>query len=60
MHSRAAASVENKMATMQHRIFCVLEFTKTESVTAVQMLPVLPEGEGTLNIYKRHCEYNQM
>jgi len=35
-HSRAAASVESKMATMQHKIFCVLEFIKTESATAVQ------------------------
>jgi hypothetical protein len=29
-HSRAAASVESKMATMQHQIFCVREFIKTE------------------------------
>jgi hypothetical protein len=36
VHSRAAASVENKMATMQHKIFCVCEFIKTESATAVQ------------------------
>jgi hypothetical protein len=36
MHSRAAASVENKMATMQHKIFCVRELSKTESTTAVQ------------------------
>ena len=35
-HSRAAASVESKMATMQHKIFYVLEFIKTESATAVQ------------------------
>ena len=35
-HDRAAASVESKMATMQHKIFCVREFIKTESVTAVQ------------------------
>ena len=35
MHSRAAASVENKMGTMQHKIFCVREFIKTESATAV-------------------------
>jgi hypothetical protein len=26
-----AASVESKMATMQHKIFCVREFIKTES-----------------------------
>ena len=32
----AAASVESKMATMQHKIFCVREFIKTESATAVQ------------------------
>jgi len=31
MHSRAAASVESKIATMQHKIFCV-----RESATAVQ------------------------
>ena len=36
MHSRAAASVESKMATMQHQIFCVRELIKTESATAVQ------------------------
>ena len=35
-HSRAAASVENKMATKQHKIFCVREFIKTESPTVVQ------------------------
>ena len=35
-HSRAAASVEIKMATMQHKIFCVREFIKTGSATAVQ------------------------
>ena len=33
---RAAASVESKMATMQHKMFCVREFIKTESATAVQ------------------------
>jgi len=33
--SRAAASVESKMATMKHKI-CVREFIKTESATAVQ------------------------
>jgi len=36
MHSRAAASVESKMATMQHKIFCIGEFIKTESATALQ------------------------
>ena len=36
MHNRAAASVESKMATMQHKIFYVREFIKTESVTVVQ------------------------
>jgi len=36
VHSRAAASVESKMATMQNKIFCVREFIKTESATAVQ------------------------
>ena len=35
-HSRAAASVDSKMATMQHKIFCVREFIETESATAVQ------------------------
>ena len=33
---RKAMSVESKMATMQHKIFCVREFIKTESATAVQ------------------------
>jgi len=32
----ATVSVESKMATMQHKIFCVREFIKTESATAVQ------------------------
>jgi len=36
MHSRAAASLEIKMAAMQHKIFCVREFIKTESATGVQ------------------------
>jgi len=36
VHSRAAASVEGKMAIMQHNIFCVREFIKTELATAVQ------------------------
>ena len=35
-HSRVTASVESKMATMLHKIFCVREFIKTESTTAVQ------------------------
>ena len=34
--SRAAASVESKMTTMQHKIFGVREFIKTELATAVQ------------------------
>jgi len=42
------------MAIMQHKIFCVREFIKTESATAVQRAFRL------LNIYKLHCEYNQM
>ena len=29
-------SVESKMATMQHKILCVLEFINTETATAVQ------------------------
>ena len=36
MHSCAAASVESQIAIMQHKIFCVREFIKTESATAVQ------------------------
>jgi len=47
------------MATMQHKIFCIREFITTESATAVQRAFRLPE-EGTLNIYKLHCEYNEM
>ena len=35
MHSCASASVESKMATMEQKIFCVREFIKTESATAV-------------------------
>jgi hypothetical protein len=31
-----AASVESKMATMHHKIFCVSEFIRSESATAVQ------------------------
>ena len=33
---RTAASVESKMATMQHKVFCIREFIKTELATAVQ------------------------
>jgi hypothetical protein len=29
-YRRAAASVESKMATMQHNIFCVRQFIKTD------------------------------
>jgi len=36
VYSHAAASVKNKMATKQHKNFCVREFIKTESATAVQ------------------------
>jgi len=36
MHNLAAASVKSKMATMQHKIFCVREFINTESPTDVQ------------------------
>ena len=36
MHNHAATSVETKMATMQHKNFCVREFIKTESATAEQ------------------------
>jgi len=36
VQSHAAASVENKMATLQHTSFCVHAFIKTESATAVQ------------------------
>jgi hypothetical protein len=35
VHSHVAASVESKMAGMQHKIFFVREFIKTESATAV-------------------------
>jgi len=36
MYRRAVASVETKMTTMQPKIFCVREFIKTESATAVK------------------------
>jgi len=36
VHSRAAASVESKRATMQHKTFCDREFIKTESPNAMQ------------------------
>jgi len=36
MHNRTVALVKSKVATMQHKIFCVREFIKTESATAVQ------------------------
>jgi len=36
MHSYAVESIESKMATMQNKIFCIHEFIKTESATAVQ------------------------
>jgi len=36
MHSHAVVSIESKMATMQHKIFCIRELIKTESATAVQ------------------------
>jgi len=49
VHSRAAASVESKMATMQHKIFCVCGFIKTESATSVQRAFRL-----RLNIYIEH------
>jgi len=44
------------------RSLCVREFIKTDSATAVQWAFLAAGGgEGrTLNIYKRHCEYNQM
>jgi hypothetical protein len=35
-HSRVAASVESKMATMQNKIFCINEFIISESATAMQ------------------------
>ena len=50
MHSRAAASVESKMATMQHKIFCVREFIKTESATAVQRAFRLRSGKENIQI----------
>ena len=36
MHSRAVASAKRKITTMQHKIFCVREFIKTELATAVK------------------------
>ena len=36
MQTRSVVSVESKMATMQHKIFCVRKFINTESGTAVQ------------------------
>jgi len=36
MHSHAAVSGERKMATVQHKNFCLCEFIKTKSATAVQ------------------------
>ena len=36
MHNRAAASVESKIPPMQYKIFCIREFMKAESATAVQ------------------------
>ena len=36
VHSRAVVSFESKMATVQHKIFCVRDFIKTESPTAVR------------------------
>jgi len=59
VHSRAAASVESKMATMQDKIFCVREFIKTESATAVQRASRLRFNIQPLT-FKLHCEYNHM
>jgi len=59
MHSRAAASVESKMATMQHQIFCVRGFIKTELATAVQRAFRLRFNIQPPTI-KLHCDYNQM
>jgi len=55
----AVASVESKMATKQLKIFCVREFMKTASVTAVQRafrlrFNIQPP------IFKLHCEHNQI
>jgi len=36
VYGGAAASVESKMAIMQHKICCVRDFIKSESATAVQ------------------------
>jgi hypothetical protein len=41
-HSRAAESVESKMATMRHKIFCIREFINTWSATSVQRAFCLP------------------
>jgi hypothetical protein len=35
-HSCAAAAVERKMATIEHKIFCISEFIRSELVTVVQ------------------------
>ena len=47
------------MATMEHKIFWVREFIKTESATTVQRAFRAARG-GTWNIYELNCEYNQM
>ena len=47
------------MATMQHKIFCVLEFIKTESATAVQRAFRLRFNTQPPK-FKLHCEYNQI
>jgi hypothetical protein len=57
VQSRAAASVESKMATIEHKIFSVREFIKTDSPTAVQRAF---RFNIQTPIFKLNCEYNQM
>jgi len=43
-HSRAAVSVESKMATVQHKTFSVREFIKTESHNCLEICEPQPPG----------------
>ena len=56
-YRRAAASVQSKMATMQHKIFCVREFIKTESATTVQRAFLLRFNIQTVK-RKSICRWN--
>ena len=62
MHSRAAASVESKMAIMKHKIFCFREFIKTESATAVQLafrlrFNIQPPTRKSICLWNRFTSY---